>query len=408
MRGRPGRPEQAGCPISRRTSSLTTVYVVRLLAMRVSSRAVFAMTISFARTLRYARTWLTGRDDLLLDEVMLDRDGTAVPATLLRPRTSVSPLPGWVVMHGITRAGRAHPQLVRFTRAVASTGAAVIIPEVPEWRQLDLAPHLTTPTIRSAIDSLQTTPGVHEGPFGLVGFSFGAPHTVAAAGDPALRADVATAVGFGGYCDPRRTIHFMMTGQHEHNGDTIYLRPDPYGRWIVAANYLTDSVGYEGAIDVADALRRLATLAGDTGTPAWSPQYDRAKVQMGEGLAPDSRELFDLIAPPSHREPDVEEGAKLAALLSEGGKRAQPHMDPIEALSEVACPVHILHGRFDHLIPFSEGHRLREALHPQAESYATVTGLFGHSAQDPFPSPIQAIRELPLLFAALGRVFGTV
>ena len=188
----------------------------------------------------------------------------------------------------------------------------MIIPEVPEWRQLDLAPRLTTPTIRSAIDSLQTTPGVHEGPFGLVGFSFGAPHTVAAAGDPALRADVATAVGFGGYCDPRRTIHFMMTGQHEHNGDTIYLRPDPYGRWIVAANYLTDSVGYEGAIDVADALRRLATLAGDTGTPAWSPQYDRAKVQMGEGLAPDSRELFDLIAPPSHREPDVEEGAKLA------------------------------------------------------------------------------------------------
>ena len=248
---------------------------------------------------------------------MLDRDGTAVPATLLRPRTSVSPLPGWVVMHGITRAGRAHPQLVRFTRAVASTGAAVIIPEVPEWRQLDLAPHLTTPTIRSAIDSLQTTPGVHEGPFGLVGFSFGAPHTVAAAGDPALRADVATAVGFGGYCDPRRTIHFMMTGQHEHNGDTIYLRPDPYGRWIVAANYLTDSVGYEGAIDVADALRRLATLAGDTGTPAWSPQYDRAKVQMGEGLAPDSRELFDLIAPPSHREPDVEEGAKLAGPYSQ-------------------------------------------------------------------------------------------
>ena len=376
--------------------------------MRVGSRVAFAMALSFPRTLRFARTWLTGRDDLLQDEIVLDRDGTTVPATLLRPRTSVSPLPGWVVMHGITRAGRAHAQLVRFARAVASTGAAVIIPEVPEWRQLDLAPHLTAPTIRSAINSLQTTPDVDEGPFGLVGFSFGAPHTVAAAGDPTLCADVAGAVGFGGYCDLGRTIHFMMTGQHEHNGDRISLRPDPYGRWIVAANYLTDSAGYEGAVDVADTLRRLATLAGDTGAPAWSPQYDRAKVRMGEGLAPDRRELFDLIAPPSDRELDVEEGAKLAALLSESGKRAQPQMDPIEALSEVACPVHILHGRFDHLIPFSEGHRLREALHPQSESYATVTRLFGHSAQDPFPSPIQAIREIPRLFAVLGRIFGMV
>ncbi len=337
---------------------------------------------------------------------MLDRDGTIVPATLLRPRAPASPLPGWVVMHGITRAGRGHAQLVRFARAIASTGAVVIIPEVPEWRRLDLAPHLTAPTIRSAIDALRKTPDVHEGPFGLVGFSFGAPHTVAAAGDPRLRADIAGAVSFGGYCDLGRTIHFMMTGQHEHDGHEISLRPDPYGRWIVAANYLTDAAGYEDAVDVADALRRLAALAGDTGAPAWSPQYDRAKVKMAEGLAPDCRELFDLIAPPSNREPDAERGAEIAALLAEGGKRVQPQMDPAQSLSKVACPVHILHGRFDHLIPFSEGLRLREALPPQTNAHATVTRLFGHSAQDPFPSPLQALREVPLLFTALGRIFG--
>ncbi len=391
---------------SKRTSSLLLVYVVLLLAMRVAPRVAFAMAISFPRTLRYARTWLTGRDDLLQDEIMLDRDGTSIPATLLRPRAPASALPAWVVMHGITRAGRAHAQLVRFARSVASTGAVVIIPEVPEWRQLNLAPHLTAPTIRSTIDALRTHPDVHKGRFGLVGFSFGAPHTVAAAGDPGLRSDIAGAVSFGGYCDLGRTIHFMMTGEHEHNGDAFSLRPDPYGRWIVAANYLTDAAGYEDAVDVADALRRLALLAGDTGAPAWSPEYDLAKVQMAAGLAPDRRELFDLIAPPSNRQPDAARGAEMAALLTEGGKRVQPHMDPAQSLSDVACPVHILHGRFDHLIPFSEGFRLRQALPPQAKAYATVTRLFGHSAQDPFPSPLQALREIPILFGALARVFG--
>ncbi len=339
---------------------------------------------------------------------MLDRDGTAIPATLLRPRASVTPLPAWVVMHGITRPGRSHPQLLRFARSIASTGSAVIVPEVPEWRELDLAPHLTVPTVRSAIDFLRNAPEVHEGPYGLVGFSFGAPHTVAAAGDPTIRAHVAGAVGFGGYCDLERTIHFMMTGHHEHDGQALSLRPDPYGRWIVAANYLADIPGYGDAKEVASALRRLAALAGDTGSPAWSAQYDEAKVQMRERLVPDHRELFDLIAPPSDREPDVKHGAELASLLATAGKRTQPQIDPVGPLSRVHSQVHILHGRFDHLIPFSEGLRIQQALASEAESYATVTRLFGHSAQDPWPSPMQAIREVPLLFAALGRVFATV
>jgi pimeloyl-ACP methyl ester carboxylesterase len=366
------------------------------------------MVTSLSRTLRYARTWRTGQDDVVQRELVLDRDGMAIPATLMRPRISASPLPAWVVMHGITYAGRTHAQLVRFGRAVASTGAAVIIPEVPEWRQLDLAPHLAAPTIRSAIDFLRTSPEVRQAPVGLVGFSFGAPHTVASAGCPMLRADIAGAVAFGGYCDLAHTIRFMMTGRHEHNGRTLSLRPDPYGRWIVAANYLTEAAGYEGAVDVANSLRRLATLAGDIGAPAWSSQYDRAKVQIGERLSPDCRELFNLIAPPSDREPDPEEGCKLASLLAEGGKRAHPQMDPSEALAQVTSPVHVLHGRFDHLIPFSEGLRLREALPSQSESYATVTRLFGHSAQDPLPSPVQAVREVPLLFGALNRIFRMV
>jgi hypothetical protein len=42
-------------------------------------------------------------------------------------------------------------------------------------------------------------------------------------------------------------------------GSAISLRPDPYGRWIVAANYLTYAAGYEGTADVAAALN--ATLS---------------------------------------------------------------------------------------------------------------------------------------------------
>ena len=58
-------------------------------------------------------------------------------------------------------------------------------------------------------------------------------------------------MGFGGYCDLERTLRFQFTGEHEWNGEAHSLRPDPYGRWIVGANYLTAVPGFEDSERVA-------------------------------------------------------------------------------------------------------------------------------------------------------------
>jgi dienelactone hydrolase len=359
-------------------------------------------------TLRYAITWLTDRAELIEEDCALNRGGVPVPATLIHPRLTKRPLPAWVVLHGITRPGRAHAQLVRFTRALASTGVAAIVPEVPEWSELQLAPRLTAPTVYAAIEALSELPGVAADRVGLVGFSFGAPHAIAAAGDPCVRARVAGAVGFGGYCDLERTIRFMLTGRHEWAGEGFQLRPDPYGRWIVAANYLTAVPEHANATDVADALRRLAAVAGDDGLMAWDPYYDPIKVRLRAQIEPERRGLFDLFAPPSDQEPEGEEVARLAEALAEAGRRVDPEIEPARLLAQVECPVVVLHGRRDHLIPFSEGLRIHEALRNATERSATITRLFGHAAQDPWPSPLQATREVPRLMRALSRMFELV
>src|SRR4051812_43066548 len=91
--------------------------------------------------LAFARSWLSGRADVVARETELDRGDRRVPATLYQPaRTRRSGTPGWIMLHGVTVPGREHAQLVRFARSVAHTGAAVLVPEVPEWRALRLAP----------------------------------------------------------------------------------------------------------------------------------------------------------------------------------------------------------------------------------------------------------------------------
>ncbi|MDH3271331.1 MAG: hypothetical protein OEN56_08375 [Gemmatimonadota bacterium] len=372
-----------------------------------------------SRLIRYTRAWTLGPDDVIEEEITLDRGGTPVPATIVRPRRMRGPLPSWVVLHGITRPGRAHQQLVRFTRSVASAGLAAIVPDVPEWRELEMAPYLTAPTVRAAIDGLRDT-GLAQGDrLGLVGFSFGAPHAVASLGDPVVRDDIAGVCGFGGYCSIEHTIRFMMSGRHEWQNKEYTLRPDPYGRWIVAANYLTRIPGREDAGDVADALRALAKLAGDVGEASWSPVYDPEIRRLRASIAEDRRSLFDLFARVSsedarrHRgaapraagSPREEERMALGEALALAARTRDPSIDPTDAFGTVEGEVHILHGRRDHLIPFTEALRLDQVVE-RARSRLTVTRLFGHSAQERLE--LGALADIPGFSKALHDVLTLV
>lgn len=361
------------------------------------------------RTLRYIRSWLTGRDDVHARELMLDREGTSVPATLVTPRQRGGALPSWVVLHGITRPGRKHGQLVRFTRSLAESGCAVIVPEVPEWRELDLAPELTVPTVAACLDALDALPGlVSRQPPALMGFSFGAPQAMLASRDPRLAGRVEGVAGFGGYCDLERTLLFQFTGRHDWNGTSHLLRPDPYGRWIAGANYLTSVPGFGGADDVANGLRSLAALAGDVGVVAWDPCFDGPKAEIRGRLPAARRALFDLFAPHSDLDPEPAPAEEMAHLLASAARRSTPLADPGPWLGAVPGPVHLLHGRQDRLVPFSEMHRLSATLGPGVLARGTVTRLFAHSSQDPLPSLGDGIREATAFLRALSGVLGLV
>lgn len=357
------------------------------------------------RTVQYARAWAGGPVRFEAREISVGREGVSVPATLVLPSGVVDP-PAWVVLHGITRPGRAHTQLVRFTRAVAAAGIATIVPEVPEWRALRLRPDLTAPTIRAGIDGLRENGLATSRTVGVVGFSFGAPHAIAAVRAPALTGLIGGVAGFGGYADLEATFEFMMTGHHQWSGVTHHVRPDPYGRWIVAGNYLHSVPGLSGSAEAASALLELAEISGDVGAFAWDPVYDPHIRELRDRLGAESRSLFDRFAVPSTEAPPPEDGIDWAASLAGAARRVDPSIDPTPALHAPPCPVTILHGYRDNLIPFSEAHRLGQAI-DDPDCSVTVTRLFGHSAQDRV-GPVELLSEVPPFARALTRVLGMV
>ncbi|HSH76333.1 MAG TPA: hypothetical protein VLA09_11665 [Longimicrobiales bacterium] len=353
------------------------------------------------RSVRYSKAWLAGPVRVEEQEIVLDRDGTSVPATLSRPLSRSDPLPAWVVLHGITRRGRSHEQLARFTRALVSTGAAVAVPEVPEWRNFALAPRLALPTLKAALRGLRSSGWARDAPVGVVGFSFGAPHAIAATAHPDVRDQVAGSLGFGGYCSLERTIRFLLTGEHEWEGRVQRLEPDPYGRWIVAANYLTAVPGLGDTGDVADALRSLAAEAGDLGIPSNDAHLDHLKTALAGRLEDAHREIFELFAPAAHAMPDPERAERMGTDLAAAARRTDPGIEPAAALGQVRLPVHVLHGRDDNLIPCSEGLRLKASLPDETWSRVTITGLFGHSGQSSFRNSLRRLGDVPAFLRAL-------
>jgi pimeloyl-ACP methyl ester carboxylesterase len=285
----------------------------------------------------------------------------------------------------------------------------VIVPEVPEWVALDLAPRVTGPTVEASIRALRKqSPVPPAGPVGLMGFSFGAPQAVIASADPALEGEVGAAVGFGGYCDLRRVVRFQLTGRHEWRGRERYLSPDPYGRWIVAANFLADVPGHEDAEDVAGALRELAKEAGDRRVQASDPVFDSVKERLRLTVAAERRELFDLFAPASDTPTDLDRAEAMVEPLVEAASRREPLVEPEPYLERVKVPVHLLHGRNDRLMPYSESLRLAERLPGNARKRVTVTGLFAHSSEDdPVAWPALA-REYAVFAGALSRLLVAV
>lgn len=361
------------------------------------------MFTGIACTLRFGSEWLHRSESILAEEIELDGDDGPIPGTRFRPRGSHRG-GAWILLHGITRPGRRHVNLVRFARSVAASGTTVLVPEVADWVSLGLEPARSLGAVESALAVLEADPLVVGKP-GLMGFSFGGPQALRVAGDPAVRHRLRCVAAFGGYGSLERTVRFLLTGLHEWEGEEYRVRPDPYGRWIVASNYLTSVPGFEDAQDVAAALRELAAYAGDHRIESWDASLDTLKREIAARVAPERRGLFAFFAPDAAHDPPGPSGEaeSWAERLSAAGNRVTPELSLPDEV-EVPLPTFLVHGRNDHLIPFSETLRLaRRVRAPRLET--TITALFAHSAGDPRPKgPVAWTRELWRFSRAMGGI----
>ncbi len=264
-----------------------------------------------------------------------------------RPRALDGPVPGVVLVHGASTDGPDDPRLRALARALANVGFAVLTPELAEVRNLTVTTASTEQVI-AAFEDLAARPGVDPARVGIAGVSLSCGPVLVAAGDPRIAPRVRFAVSFGGYGDLRRLVRGGGLGH-------------VFGRQLVALRYADDLVPEP---ERAGFRRAAVAIVRE------QPRDAATEATLG----PSTRALLDFLA-------GAETGdlsARFAALVAadeEGLAAVSPEARP----GELRCPVFVLHGARDPLIPAAEAERLAASLARRTDVRILVTELYGHA-----------------------------
>lgn len=310
--------------------ALTAGLAAVTLAVRFGSPVALALALAAPSVQRWHDRLVPAP---LHEEVSLETAGRRLAADLYRPGT---PRGAMLLVHGLSTAGRRHPELVRLARLLTQHGQLVLVPDFEGLKAFRLSGR-EVEEIRWALRDLRARHGAPA----VAGLSFGAgPALIAAMDVPGLR----LAASFGGYADLRHVITFVTTGVHAFAGHRYVERQQEYNRWKLLA-LLASFANTAPDRDLLDAIaaRKLANPGDDTGA-------------LESGLGEDGRAILALAL--NRREEAV---APLLSRLSPRAHRTLDELSPLAVAARLPARLLIAHGAADDSIPFTESLRLGEA-----------------------------------------------
>ena len=284
--------------------------------------------------------------------------GKTIPARLYLPR-GVGFAPGIVVVHGMHELGINEPRLVSFARSLAASGFFVMTPLVPgiaDYRVEAKSADLIGTAAQSFAQQLNV-PKV-----GVLAISFSGGLALVAASEQDYAPSIAWVASVGGYYDLAHVIRFFADGEAVRPDGTVeHLSPHEYGPLIVVYDEPQDFFSAHDAPFAREALKLL--LAGN----------GKASETATEKMSPAGQQIMQEIYH-KHRE------ALAPNILAELDKRRDElaAASPAGRLRFVQCPVLLLHGSDDTIIPATEILWLERDVPKENLVSALVSPAIGH------------------------------
>jgi pimeloyl-ACP methyl ester carboxylesterase len=251
-----------------------------------------------------------------------------------------------VMVASVVPLGNRDPRLTAFAETLARARFAVLAPEMPGFKALQVSPQ-DPRIVADAVAHLADRPNlVPEGRLGIAALSFSVGLALLAALEEDVRDRVQFILGIGGYYDLPATIAYFTTGYMTLDGERKYLAPDPYGKLIFTRSSLPHLSDLRDRETLAEMVRRrledpaaeIASLAPRLGTEG------RAVYGLLTNTNPDRVPLLLDSLSPGIRQ--------LIADLSLHNRD----------LSRLKAKLILVHGKDDVIIPYTQSIALARAL----------------------------------------------
>jgi len=316
---------------------MAVVFAVAVAIYRPAANLVLASRLLIA--IQRVADGATGEDLNIVQTRVRRKDGTeALEALVYRPAGAL-PARAVVLVPGISELGCYHPRLMALSRCLAVNGFLVVTPDITLLRQFRMSPQAVDQISFwfRQVSSLDGSRGVRV--TGLSGISFSATLAIIAAARPEVRERVSFIFGIGAYDDPLRCSQAWFAAGSVTMSPGYYPTRY-YARWIIML----------GALDMVprreerEFLEKVLTdlLSQKPALPAPSD------------LSQSSQRWYRLaLMPEDQSDPELAAGIerRMAAILYK-------EISPEHAAAGIRCPVFLVHGAYDDLIPPEESLRL--------------------------------------------------
>jgi hypothetical protein len=265
-----------------------------------------------------------------------------------------------LLVPGAAKKGKDDRRLVVLATALARARFAVMVPDLPGLRRLEVTPG-NVQEVRAAFAWLCAQPELApKGRAGLAGISYASGPAVLAALEPEIRERVRFILCIGGYYNLEKVLTFLTTGYFEKDGEWHHLAPSTYGKWVFVLSTV-DRIS-----DPRDRLTLKEIARGKLN------DLDAGGNELAGRLG---REGQAMIAFVTNRDPQ-----RFSELLKGLPKNVQLDIDALNParrdLSGLKARVILVHGLDDNIIPYTESIAFAGALPAHQTKLFLVGGLF--------------------------------
>jgi pimeloyl-ACP methyl ester carboxylesterase len=278
--------------------------------------------------------------------------GKPVEAILYRP-SGYLPGRAALLVPGISEQGVNHPRLVALSRALADKGFFIVTPDIEAFRRFRIEPErLDELTFWfQTIGELAGSERVDEA--GIAGVSFSGTLALMAAAQPELRDRVDFVFAIGAYADLHELSATWFAADPSAGNGRYPTRF--YAKWIV----MLEALPLLQRSAERDYLRRVLT----------DLLLERKPPGPPEGTSDQARSWYEFALTGAG-----DTGEKIVEYLT---PRLFEKLNPARAARLVRCPVFLVHGAYDDLIPPEQSRRLSRML--RAPAHVLVTPFLTHT-----------------------------